>query len=355
MDVTNMMITTDKETPVPLVSVVIPVYNTRPDDLRKCFASLSREHDERLEIIAVDDGSKPQTAELLDRMAAECINTVRVIHKTNGGQSSARNRGVDEARGEYIEFVDSDDYVDWNAQLRVLDALAEHKPDIMQINAIGMTEDGVYFWPPKHGDGSYHDIDKRKIMTECAAMWAQLVKRELFVASGIRMCEGIHIGEDFASILSLTVAAESAGVLDVDLYYFIEHKTSITHVPHPEMLLDLTKAMDFVMRNVGIGLETYHDEIEYQAIKQVRYAGIVWALDWEGRHSAAIPKLIEYMEVHFPSWRDNSYYQRKERHQLNYRLIINGHYMLYIFLRKILHMLIAVKGIIRRLAWRGEN
>lgn len=343
-----MMITTDKETPAPLVSVVIPVYNTRPDDLRKCFASLSREHDERLEIIAVDDGSKPQTAELLDRMAAECINTVRVIHKTNGGQSSARNHGIDEARGEYIEFVDSDDYVDWDAQLRVLDALAEHKPDIMQINVVGMTEEGVYFWPPKHGDGGYRDADKRKVMMECAAMWAQLVRRELFVTSGIRLCEGIHIGEDFASILSLSVAAKSAAVLDVDLYYFIDHDSSITHVPHPEMLLDIAKAMDFVREHAGDGLERYHDEIEYQAIKQVRYAGIVRALDWEGSRSAAIPQLIAYMEAHFPAWRDNPYYQREAAHQLKYRLLIGGHYTLYSMLHQGLHMLTWVRSALRK-------
>lgn len=331
----------------PLVSVVIPVYNTRPDDLRTCFDSLSQAKDARLEIVAVDDGSHVKTANLLDEIAAGCPNAVRVIHKTNGGQSSARNRGIAEARGEYIEFVDSDDYVDWDAQQRVLEVLGEHKPDILQINVVGMTEAGVYFWPPKHGTGEYREIDKREIMTECAAMWAQLVKRELFETSGIDLCEGIHIGEDFASILSLTVAAENAAALDVDLYYFIDHDSSITHVPHPEMLLDITEAMDFVLLHAGDSISQYHDEIEYQAIKQVRYAGIVRALDWEGLHSPAIPKLIEYMKEKFPSWEDNPYYQRVAASQLKYRLIIDGHYILYSILHRGLHMVTRVRSIIR--------
>lgn len=323
----------------PLVSVVVPVYNTKPDDLRSCFASLSQAKDARLEIIAVDDGSRAETAHLLDDIAAECSNTVHVIHKTNGGQSSARNRGIAEARGEYIEFVDSDDYVDWDAQQRVLETLTSHKPDILQINVVGMTEAGVYFWPPKHGDGEYREIDKREIMTECAAMWAQLVKRELFETSGIVLCEGIHIGEDFASILSLATVARSTAVLDVDLYYFIDHDSSITHIPHPQMLLDITHAMDFVLEHVGDDLEKYHNEIEYQAIKQVRYAGVVRALDWEGIHSKVIPQLIEYMETHFPSWQRNPYYCQEAANQLKYRLLIGGHYRLYILLHQGLHAL----------------
>ena len=186
----------------PLVSVVVPVYNTKPDDLRSCFASLSQAKDARLEIIAVDDGSRAETAHLLDDIAAECSNTVHVIHKTNGGQSSARNRGIAEARGEYIEFVDSDDYVDWDAQQRVLETLTSHKPDILQINVVGMTEAGVYFWPPKHGDGEYREIDK---LDRCIVEQVCRGARRIVVIHSV--CDTTNIGAIFRSAAALGIDA----------------------------------------------------------------------------------------------------------------------------------------------------
>ena len=93
----------------PLISVIIPVYNAE-NTLVKCVESVLKQDVSDFELILVDDGSKDSSGDICDRYAAKDCR-VKVIHKKNGGVSSARNRGLDIARGEWITFVDSDDSI----------------------------------------------------------------------------------------------------------------------------------------------------------------------------------------------------------------------------------------------------
>lgn len=90
------------------VSIIIPVYNTEEGALRRALESAKRQAYLK-EILIIDDGSKSHSVELLDQIAAGSSEVVRVIHKVNGGVSSARNVGIRAARGRYIAFLDADD------------------------------------------------------------------------------------------------------------------------------------------------------------------------------------------------------------------------------------------------------
>ena len=93
----------------PLISIIVPIYNVEKY-LSKCIDSIINQTLENIEIILVNDGSTDSCAEIIESYANK-DNRIKVIHKKNGGQSSARNMGLDIAKGEYIGFVDSDDYV----------------------------------------------------------------------------------------------------------------------------------------------------------------------------------------------------------------------------------------------------
>ena len=95
---------------MPKVSVIVPVYKVE-DCLEKCVDSLRRQSLEDLEIILVDDSSPDGCPDICDRLAGEDPR-IRVIHKKNGGLGYARNSGMEIARGEFVGFVDSDDYVE---------------------------------------------------------------------------------------------------------------------------------------------------------------------------------------------------------------------------------------------------
>lgn len=108
-----------------LISVVVPVYNTGPY-LRRCVESIVAQDYDNLEIIIVDDGSTDSdTAKVCDDLATEYDN-VSSYHKTNGGQSSARNYGISLFKGEYIGFVDSDDVIDSNMYSSLYRSIVEN-------------------------------------------------------------------------------------------------------------------------------------------------------------------------------------------------------------------------------------
>lgn len=95
---------------MPLLSVIIPVYNVKPF-LKQCVESVIYQNYKNIEVIIVDDGSTDGSAELCDELS-QIDSRIVVFHKDNGGLSSARNFGLDESHGEWIAFVDSDDWVD---------------------------------------------------------------------------------------------------------------------------------------------------------------------------------------------------------------------------------------------------
>ena len=95
-----------------LLSVIIPVYRTE-QTLQRCVESVLNQGVDDMEVILVDDGSPDSCPELCDEWEEKDAH-IKVIHKTNGGLSDARNAGIDIAKGEYITFVDSDDWVDAN-------------------------------------------------------------------------------------------------------------------------------------------------------------------------------------------------------------------------------------------------
>ena len=108
-----------------MISVIIPVYNVE-SYLKRCVDSVRQQTYIDLEIILVDDGSTDDSGKLCDNLAAE-DNRIRVIHKENGGASSARNTGIDNAKGEYIGFVDSDDIVSEDLYMHLFELLRQNE------------------------------------------------------------------------------------------------------------------------------------------------------------------------------------------------------------------------------------
>lgn len=124
----------------PLISVIVPVYNIIPY-LPRCVESLRKQTYRNLEILLIDDGSTDDTPALCDRLAEEDAR-IRVFHKENGGPSSARNYGLEQARGEYVGFVDSDDYVDADMYERLYRAIADTRMPVAQVGRDEIDKDG---------------------------------------------------------------------------------------------------------------------------------------------------------------------------------------------------------------------
>lgn len=124
----------------PLISVIVPVYNIEKY-LERCVNSIREQTYTNLEILLVDDGSTDSSGTICDKFAEE-DNRVRVFHKENGGSSSARNLGIAEAKGEYLGFVDSDDYISANMYELLVGAIHEFQAEVAQVGRDEIDEEG---------------------------------------------------------------------------------------------------------------------------------------------------------------------------------------------------------------------
>ncbi|MBQ2802462.1 MAG: glycosyltransferase family 2 protein [Lachnospiraceae bacterium] len=115
----------------PLLTIIVPVYNIL-EYLPRCVHSITAQTYHNLEILLVDDGSTDGTDRLCDELARE-DERIRVIHKPNGGSSSARNLGIEQARGEYVGFVDSDDYISPNMYELLYEGIQRYHVTVAQI------------------------------------------------------------------------------------------------------------------------------------------------------------------------------------------------------------------------------
>ena len=135
-----------------MVSVIIPVYNVEKY-LRECLDSVLAQTCTDLEIILVDDGSTDRSGSICDEYAS-ADERFRVIHKPNGGQAEARNTGLDKARGEYVYFIDSDDYICPETIMSALECAERENADIVYFDAETVYEDFV--------DSDYTEVLKKQ-------------------------------------------------------------------------------------------------------------------------------------------------------------------------------------------------
>ena len=209
------------------ISVIVPCYNAEKY-LKKCVDSILDQSYKNIELILVDDGSKDNTAAICDNYALK-DNRVKVIHKENGGASSARNAGLKTATGDYVAFADSDDWMVRHTYRYLMYLIAKYDADC----AIGRTDaafekDGVYYYKklPKAPDNVLDSTDvMQSLFIYGCGVVNKLIKRELF--EGTKFDEGV-INEDEPMMLSLYLKMHNIAVAGRQTYFYRAHENSVT-------------------------------------------------------------------------------------------------------------------------------
>lgn len=171
------------------LSIIVPIYGVE-QYLRKCVDSLLTQDilSSEYEIILVDDGSLDKCPQICDSYAAAHEN-IRVVHRENGGLSAARNSGIEVAQGEYLMFIDSDDYLQKNVLGALIEQMESQHLDVLRYNYYNVREDGSIFEPHKNAkpyfDYSSEVVDGETFLSErlgyaCYA-WAFVIKRNLII------------------------------------------------------------------------------------------------------------------------------------------------------------------------------
>lgn len=221
---------------VPLISVIIPIYNVE-HYLRKCVDSVLCQNILGIEVILVDDGSPDSCPKICDEYALK-DSRVKVIHKTNGGSSDARNVGIDFAKGEYIMFLDSDDY--WENKyslLALIEAIEEKKADVILYGSkdfyssngrvkISRTGYNVDFLNTHSVGECVKELFEHKLFPGSA--WILAVRRSILLDNKIYFVKGIK-AEDYDWLINLFLHIKTIDAINDPFYIYVKERSgSIT-------------------------------------------------------------------------------------------------------------------------------
>lgn len=246
----------------PVVSVIVPVWNTKGPLLRACVQSILAQSLTNLELLLIDDGSEPPCARLLEELAGQDCR-VRAFHQANGGPSRARNTGLEQARGEYIAFVDSDDLTLPGFLADAVSGIQRHGADVVwgqagfrdaadrplasktyqgKELALDVTPKLIEEVWLRHGLGTVVPTLSGKIRPE---LWAKLFRRSAI--GSLRFEEELQNGEDMIFLFRLLQQCQKAAFVPRSWYVHRMDEGSVQNGISPQRrqrYLNYLKAID---------------------------------------------------------------------------------------------------------------
>lgn len=229
-------------------SIIVPVYNVEKY-IEACMTSLINQTFRDYEIIVVDDESPDGSMDIVERFRQQDPDRIRVVHQKNTRQGGARNHGVELARGEYLIFVDGDDYVSTDMLQTVENRLQENPCDILVYSFRSVTEDHEPLWdddeillPP----GLYRPArDRNVVLLPCGPV-NKAYRRDFYVRTGFRFPEKLWYEDTVTRFLY--ASADSIFVTDDPLYYYVRRENSSMTQKTSEKMLDILKVSDLTCR-----------------------------------------------------------------------------------------------------------
>ncbi len=205
----------------PLVSVIIPVYNVEKY-LDKCLDSIINQTYKNLEIICINDGSTDSSLEVL-RKYSEKDTRIKLVNQDNKGLGATRNVGLEIAQGEFISFIDSDDYVDKNLYENCIEKIA---PDIDVIvfgaNTVNLKKNKIY--SGQYSSKSFHgNFNLKDLFNIYTVAWNKLYRHSFLKEHSI-IFDTPKTGEDQTFFIKVVLNAKNICVVNEDLYYYIKYR-----------------------------------------------------------------------------------------------------------------------------------
>lgn len=254
-----------------LISIIVPVYKVEKY-LRRCLDSIAAQTYTNFEVILVDDGSPDHCGEICDEYASNDIR-FRVIHQKNKGLSAARNTGIEACLGDYIMFVDSDDYIESNMCEVLLQSAIQNKAQLAVCGFRLVYEEdknGDLICPPDilvSGKEAAIWCLGPKSSVYLVVVWNKLYQRNLFEnkTCRVRFPEGFIHEDEFVSY-KLFYLADRVAMIEQPLYNYLQRAGSITHQRNGQRLFALEKII----------LEYFHwvKEIAPDMVDVAEYASI---------------------------------------------------------------------------------
>lgn len=312
------------------ISIIIPVYNTSKY-LDKCLMSVIKQNYQNTEIVLVNDGSTDNSDEICKKYSKKYKN-IKYFSKENEGLGETRNKAVKIATGDYLFFLDSDDFIEEGTLKTLVDETDNGKIDVILFDYYKYIEN----------DNSKTHIslipfkieNKKTIITSMPTASCKLIKKEIFVNNNLSFPKDIYF-EDNAMTPYMLSLINTFKYIQKPLYYYVQHQGSILNQTKYnkkwEEIFTSLEYMENLFRQNNT-YDKYYEEIEYIYIEYLLHASNLKLYKYQEAKEAII-KTSKIMKDKFPNWKKNKYFKMCN---IKYQIICKLFYKMQINIIKLL-------------------
>lgn len=296
----------------PKVSVIVPVYNTEKY-LRKCLDSLVNQTLYEVEIVVVNDGSTDGSEVILEEYEKKYSDKFKLMHKGNGGQASARNLALRLCTGEYIGFLDSDDFVNLDMFEKMYNAASTQNADYVACGYKDITyEEDAEIVLKEYVASKVANTTRDLFVGALVSPFLHLYKREVFEESGVVFPEG-YIYEDTAFYLNLIPYIKSVVTLEESLAVRVRHSNSTMSTFKKERVRHIMPVIQYALdfyKEKG-HYDTYRNELEYFCVKVLLCSSLerVCRLHKRSDSMDLAKETLQFISQNFGEYRKNPYFK----------------------------------------------
>lgn len=286
---------------MPKVSVIVPIYNVEKY-LEKCINSLLSQTLEDIQIILVNDGSKDNSGNIAREYEKNNKNRITYVEKENGGLSDARNYGLKYATGDFIAFLDSDDYIEKNAYEEMYNKAIEENADYVEC-------DFIWEFPNKiRVDKQYPYKNKKEMLSFVRVVaWNKLIKRQLITDNNLEFPKGLRY-EDVEFTYKLIPFINKFAYVDKPFIHYAQREGSIANVQNErtaEIFTVLDNVTEFYKKNNIY--EEYRDELEYNYARYLLCSSLKRMCKIKDKtiREKLLTESWKRLNSNFPNWKEN--------------------------------------------------
>lgn len=297
------------------VSIIVPVYNVY-NYLDRCLKSIKEQTLKDIEVIVVNDGTPDTSQEIIDKYTA-IDSRFKGYIKENGGLSDARNYGMTKARGEYIAFVDSDDYIEKDMYELMYNKAKENDSDIVEC-------DFTWDYPNKVIEDKT-SVKENLLIDVRVVAWNKIYKRKFVEKTGIKFTKGVRY-EDVDWCYKLLANVSTFSSVHKCLYHYIQRNNSIANTQN-ERVRDIFIVLNntlFYYKEKGI-YDKFKDELEYIYMRYIfgsSFKRVVKIKDKTLRNQI-LDESYNNLLSNFPNYKDNKYLKAKKGFKNTYFKLMN--------------------------------
>lgn len=304
---------------MPKVSVIVPFYNVE-GYIEKCLETLVNQTLKEIEIILVNDGSKDKSINIVEKFLQRYPEKIVYLEKENGGLSDARNFGIPHAKGEYVAFLDSDDYVEKDMYENMYELAKRENSDMVECN---------FYWeyPDKKKEdiGKEYQVNNEMLEKVRVVAWNKLIRREIIQDANIQFPKGYRY-EDVEFTYKLIPFIKKVSFCKKPLVHYVQREGSISNLQNErniEIFDVLEHVIEFYKENNIYN--KYAQEIEYVYIRYAFCSSLlrIVKIQDEELKDKLLAETWERVNKNFPNWKQNTILKKNKTPKNIYLRTIN--------------------------------